>query len=123
MEMGESKKPRLKQNGSVFVKVLAAMGILVGGTHGGASPTQLPSFIQSLDDHRKLLFALIYLLNRSNPQDNTDPMTFHENRPESYVTELTRLLNAVLDGPVTWGGDTITVSATVAPNLHRQEGK
>jgi hypothetical protein len=69
------------------------------------------------------LFALIYLLNRSNPQDNTDSMTFHENRPESYVTELTRLLNAVLDGPVTWGGDTITVSATVAPNLHRQEGK
>lgn len=113
---GRATEARATTDGSVLARVLAAMGVPVQGKSSDL-PTHLPEFAGTLDAENRRQFARIYVLNRAAEHDGKDTLTIREERPESYLDELTELLGQVSGERVTRSGKTITISAAAARNL------
>jgi hypothetical protein len=107
---------RPTEDGSVFARVLHAMGVPAGGKSTDG-PTALPSFVRDLDADDREAFARVYVENRAAGFSDKDTVTLQEERPASYLEDLTVLLRTVTGESVTHGENQITVSAAAAREL------
>ncbi|WP_233745598.1 hypothetical protein [Halobacterium bonnevillei] len=104
------------EDGSVFARVLHAMGVPAGGKSKDG-PRALPSFVRDLDAAGREVFARAYVQNRAAEFHDKDTLTLQEERPVSYLKDLTVLLRRVTGESVTYGDNQITVSAAAAREL------
>jgi len=110
-DAGTSRAPefRVRKNGTVFGRVLAAAGAPVGGEYVG-----VPEWIDGGPDPVKAAFTESYLLNRATLRgEPQNVLGWHvESRPRSVVTDITSCIVDLVGGDATVGasGDDYTVT-------------
>jgi hypothetical protein len=104
------------ENGSVFARVLHAMGV-PAGTKTADAPTALPPFVRTLASDLREAFARVYVYNRGTDHPDKQTLTLQEQRPASYLEDLAVLLRTVTGERVTHSDHQLTVSAAAARQL------
>jgi len=104
-------------DGAILARVLAAMGVPANST-AKQTATSLPEFVAELDGPLLDAFARVYVLNRGAIHPDKETLTIREHRPTAYLRELAAVLQAAAGEPVTYTGQTVTVSAAAARKLH-----
>jgi len=103
-------------DGAVLARVLAAIGLPVDST-AKQTATSLPEFVAALDESLLEAFARVYVLNRGATHPDKATLTIREQRPASYLRELTAVLQSAAGEPVTHSAQAVTVSAAAAHEL------
>ena len=101
-------------NGSVLGRCLVAMGAAQGDK---TTIEQLPSAVWEVPIDVRREFVRIYVGHRATTWESKATLRIQEQRPRSYLDDLTRLITELTDESVTAGDLAVTVSADAAREL------
>ena len=100
---------------SILGRVLTVLGAPIG--EKAAQPLRLPDYLDAVDDTHREQFAITYLLNRGQEKDESDVITLHEERSNSYINELAHFFGTVGDAPARRSGENVIISAEAAREI------
>ncbi|SEH14666.1 hypothetical protein SAMN04487967_1711 [Natronorubrum sediminis] len=112
---GRADEARPTSDGRVLGRVLSVLGAPVGSK--ADQHLTLPSYLDSAPRDVREQFALSYLENRAVEHEQKDTLTIREARNRQYLTDLSNLLDSVIDGRVELGEENIVISAEAARSL------
>jgi len=97
---GDTKSVRITDAGSVFGRLLVALGAPRGNKHESSQRFGLPCYLGAAPELVRRRFAEIYLLNRAGTAADRNSMFVHEERPDAYLEGLAGLFRSLTDAEV-----------------------
>lgn len=112
---GRADEVRPTTDATVLGRVLVSLGAPIGPKTG--QHLTLPEYLDDAPRETRETFVVCYLENRGIEHEQKATLTIQEDRNQTYIEELARLIRSVSDGPVTVGEGRITISADAARSL------